>query len=143
MEQGRHAVRARDHGRDSVSGPAAVHIRVVNTRTASREEIRASAYVGRGSPLGNPFKVKPWGPYDRGSTIPMYRFWLRERLAGRDRDVCSTMNDLYVRARHEARSGGTLLLRCHRFPNPCHADVVREFLLEAIDISNRGPAADP
>ena len=76
-------------GRPRASGSALPSpIRVVNKHAASREEKERAAYVGRGSALGNPFKVKPYGPHERGTTLPLYEDHLRGRLAQKHRPTC-------------------------------------------------------
>ena len=97
-------------------------ILVLNKRSAgSRGE-----YVGRPSPLGNPFKLKR--ELDRDAVIALYEIWLRERIADRDKKVCDELNRLYL----IARDTGLLELVCWCAPKHCHADVIRKVLLKAL-----------
>lgn len=80
-----------------------------------------SEYIGRPSPLGNPYPLKKGAP--KGSTLPRYRQWLQERVQERDPAVCSELNRLYKIAKH-----GDLKLGCWCAPGPCHGDVIKELL---------------
>ena len=100
---------------------------VVNVR---RERPAEMVYIGRtcsgltGSILGNPHKVG-WCPvcktrHERGSTIELYREWLRAeyRKNGEVRRELERLADLAEQ--------GSLVLGCWCKPAPCHGDVVKE-----------------
>ena len=99
-----------------------VAILVLNKRSAGTR----GEYVGRPSPLGNPFKLERES--DRDAVIAQYEVWLRERIVARDKRVCDELNRLYV----IARDTGLLELVCWCVPKRCHADVIRKVLLEAL-----------
>lgn len=100
-----------------------VAILVLNKRNSgSRGE-----YVGRPSPLSNPFKLEHES--DRHVVIAQYEVWLRQRIAARDKHVCDELNRLYV----IARDTELLELVCWCAPKRCHADVIRKVLLEALN----------
>lgn len=96
-------------------------IEVVNKYHLSEEEQRECIYIGRGSPLGNPFKVKPWGPYERGETLGLYRGWLLHE-AKTNPDVKRALNDIWRRA----KNGEKVRLLCFCKPRACHGDVIAE-----------------
>ena len=106
-------------------------IRVVHMREPGIGE-PCDVYIGRagrgaaGSPLANPFKVKPHGPYERGETIELYRGWLERQIAAREPTVCAELNRL-----HRVDRSGDLRLRCFCAPRTCHGDVVKEVLERA------------
>ena len=100
-----------------------IAILVVNKRNAGTR----SEYVGRPSPLGNPFKLERES--NRDAVIEQYKVWLRERIAARDRRVCDELNRLYV----IARDTGLLELACWCAPKRCHAEVIRKVLLEVLE----------
>ena len=100
-----------------------VAILVLNKRNAATR----SEYVGRPSPLGNPFKLERES--NRDAVIEQYEVWLRERIAARDRRVCDELNRLYV----IARDTGLLELACWCAPKRCHAEVIRKVLLEVLE----------
>lgn len=101
---------------------------VVNKHRLSAAEQRQVIYIGRGSPLGNPYMVKPHGPYERGTTLQLYERHLRERIAVGDAAVCDALNEIWRRARR----GERVRLMCFCAPERGHgeiiADVVREKL---------------
>ena len=98
-------------------------IRVLNKRQVGAR----GEYVGRPSPLGNPFKLEREA--QRGAVIERYERWLREHIASHDRQVCQELNRLY----RIARDTGELELTCWCAPKPCHADVIRRVLLETLE----------
>lgn len=101
-------------------------ITVVNTH--DREASRGAEYIGRGSPLGNPFKlVGAGGTYTRDDSVATYEQWLRKRIAERDSAVCTELNRLFKLARQ-----GSLKLRCFCAPKRCHGDVIKQVLEEAL-----------
>jgi hypothetical protein len=97
-------------------------LQVLNKRNSGTR----GEYVGRPSPLGNPFKLEHES--DRDAVIARYEIWLRERIVARDRRVCDELNRLYV----IARDTGLLELVCWCAPKRCHADVICTVLLEAL-----------
>jgi hypothetical protein len=105
-------------------------IKVLNKYTASAEELRDSVSVMRPSVLGNPYKVKPHGPYSRGEVVEAYEVWLRQQLADKNERVRNIMNALYLAAKrgHEVK----LVCCCH--PQRCHAHVIKRVLEEAGDL---------
>ena len=99
-----------------------VEIRVLNKRLVGGR----GEYVGRPSPLGNPFKLERES--DRESVIERYEVWLREKIRTRDRLVCDELNRLFK----IAQNSGVLELLCWCAPKRCHADVIRCVLLEPL-----------
>lgn len=96
-------------------------------------------YVGRaiprlgiaGSSLGNPFRV-PRGhdvATDPDDVLGRYRRWLDERLT----DPTSAQSVEIARLVEWCeRSGDTLALECWCAPARCHAEVIRDVLLERL-----------
>ncbi len=98
-----------------------MQITITNKKTGGNGE-----YVGRPSPLGNPFRLER--EEDRDAVISSYERWLRERILKRDGRVCDELNRLYKKLLED----GGLELTCWCAPKPCHADVIRAVLLEAV-----------
>jgi len=80
-------------------------------------------YVGRPSALGNPCLVGRDGTHE--DVIARYRRWLRAqwRRGGAVRQELERLAAQY-------RRDGQLTLLCWCAPRPCHADVIREAVLE-------------
>lgn len=87
-------------------------IRIENRRSYKGEGV----YVGRtmrdlqGSALGNPYKVKPHGPHERGASVEMYRRWLWGHIRGGAGDVYSVI-DAFEESRGARRLNARLLVR--------------------------------
>lgn len=89
------------------------------------------AYVGRGTPWGNPFHVgKQDGQYERDEAIEKYRQHFREKI----------LTDESLRKGLLSLRG--LRIACHCKPLACHGDVIAEYLNALdpdIDIEVRKP----
>lgn len=97
-------------------------------------------YVGRPSALGNPYRVTPQG--GRAETVRQYReylstrpdqrslLWLNERLHLQRWRAEVRLTHLIALLRAGKRL--VLLCPCYVEGEPCHAEVVREKLLEQI-----------
>jgi len=95
-------------------------IKIVN-----RSQLRTGAeYVGRGTPLGNQFKIGVDG--NRTECIRKYRIWLWGKITKKDPTVCSELKRLYDKAVC-SRSG--IMLECHCRPKACHAQVIGSCLV--------------
>ena len=91
-------------------------IRVKN----KREWIGKGEYVGRGTPLGNPYIMK--NESQRESVIAHYRIWLKYKMTGNNK-VSQEMKRLAVINKQE-----DLNLVCWCSPKVCHADIIKEYL---------------
>lgn len=98
-------------------------IKIVNHYHLCFEE---NEYIGRGSPLGNPFKITDKMP--REAAIKAYAKWLLEQIQAGNQEVIGELD----RLAGIAMSKGKLVLRCYCAPKPCHGDVIKRVLLEAI-----------
>lgn len=88
-------------------------------------------YVGRGSPLGNPFtsidfmktkslvKVKT-----KRDSIKNYVEYLEEKIKTKDKLICDELNRIWI----VAKSGKSVNLVCYCVPKPCHATVIKKIL---------------
>lgn len=98
-------------------------IKIVNHYHLCFEE---NEYIGRGSPLGNPFKITYEMP--REDAIKAYAKWLLEQIQAGNQEVIGELDRLAGIAMEK----GKLILRCYCAPKPCHGDVIKRVLLEAI-----------
>lgn len=96
-------------------------ITVLNKRQALSEPLPGTTrvYVGRPSPLGNPYAIGRDG--DRSDVVAKYRRWLHDNLESPE--VKRALNGLL----HDARQG-PLELVCWCAPLACHADVIASAL---------------
>ena len=96
---------------------------VGNKRTAD-----SGVYVGRPTPLGNPFRIGPDG--SRAEVIQLYTDWFYEQL-----DAVLTADYRSAAVKHQLRViqkvhrlKGEVCLLCWCAPKLCHANVVAEYL---------------
>lgn len=89
---------------------------VVARRSAPRAQ-----YIGRPSPLGNPYVMR--GENDRDRVCDAYAAWFAARVQARDPRVLEELKRLYKIARE-----GDLVLGCYCAPRRCHGDTIKAFL---------------
>lgn len=87
---------------------------------------KSGEYIGRGSPLGNPFVIGKDG--SREQVIAKYRVWLNEQLMRKNPVVLDELNRLGNKAIDEKG----LALQCFCYPKPCHGEVIKEKLVKAM-----------
>lgn len=75
-------------------------------------------YVGRPSPLGNPFKVGP--EFAQGEAMKAYLPWLREQC-GKDTPAKREI----LRLAEQILQGHQIALVCSCAPKPCHAEHIK------------------
>jgi len=98
-------------------------IRIVNRKSGEPLE---AVYVGRPSPLGNPYAIGPDGT--RAEVIQKYREWLLGQVDAKDGAAYQEL----VRLCHILFRGKGLVLSCWCVPLPCHAEVIRAILLRMV-----------
>lgn len=87
---------------------------------------KSGEYIGRGSPLGNPFVIGKDG--SREQVIAKYRVWLNEQIMGKNPVVLDELNRLGNKAIDEKG----LALQCFCYPKPCHGEIIKEKLVKAM-----------
>lgn len=87
---------------------------------------KSGEYIGRGSPLGNPFVIGKDG--SREQVIAKYRVWLNEQIMRKNPVVLDELNRLGNKAIDEKG----LALQCFCYPKPCHGEVIKEKLVRAM-----------
>jgi hypothetical protein len=100
-------------------------IEVVNKKTYNKHD---ATYVGRGSPLGNPYSHRPSVAAvvkvkSREEAIKRYRVWLEHQIdePGHARMFFLDLVKFY-------KDFGTLKLACWCAPKACHAEVIAEMV---------------
>jgi len=79
-------------------------------------------YIGRGSVLGNWFKITP--KTNRKQVIQLYKEWLWFKIKIKDQPVLAELARLVLLHKHH----GELVLCCHCKPLPCHGDIIKSCL---------------
>ena len=78
-------------------------------------------YIGRGSPLGNPFVMK--SEADRDAVCDQYQAWFDRKVKNGDERVMNELRRLYRLAKK-----GDLVLGCFCAPKRCHGETIKAFL---------------
>lgn len=91
-------------------------------------------YVGRGSPLGNPFTHKdgtkaPTKVGSRAEAVQAYAAYLKEKLAQKDERIRKALNEIAL----AAMRGQRVELECYCAPHACHADVLAQLVAERMN----------
>lgn len=81
-------------------------------------------YIGRGSPLGNPFVIGTDG--DREFCIEEYRKYLLQKIKEKDKVICDELNKIYKSAKD---FDVQLQCYCKGFQSHCHGDVILDIIL--------------
>jgi len=105
-------------------------IRVVNKKNYAGSD---GVYIGRPSPLGNPFTHLPGANRaetkvaTREEAIERYRAWLPNAIETDEivRQAFEHLVEFY-------KAFGELTLECWCTPKPCHGDVLREMIMERV-----------
>lgn len=112
-------------------------IKVVNKY--SHEPTEHDFYIGRGSPLGNPYSSKEsskeWVKRveTREEAVSKFRSWIEEEIKNENEDIISELFDILV---HEKERGKVFLV-CFCKPKLCHGDVVRDILIKIKEENDR------
>lgn len=102
---------------------------------------RDCEYIGRPSPLGNPFSHKRDTKADfivasREEAVKRYRMWLIKKIKEKDKAVIDELK----RLKRIAMEKGELKLGCWCAPKACHGDVIKEILEMSIKKKKKGGA---
>ena len=84
-------------------------------------------YIGRGSPLGNPFPIDVAKGQTREVVINHYKEWLDRQIKHEVPRVIDELNRLGALALQ-----GPLNLQCFCCPQACHGDIIKDVLFKAI-----------
>ena len=87
---------------------------------------KSGEYIGRGSPLGNPFVIGKHGT--REQVIAKYEVWLQEQIDKGNPVVLDELNRLGNKAIDEKG----LALQCFCYQKPCHGGFIKEKLVKAM-----------
>lgn len=97
-----------------------MEINVVNKYHGAKGE-----YIGRSSPLGNPFVIGKDG--NRDEVITKYVKWIGEIAMSHTIHGLRVRNE--IKRLHALAQQGPLNLVCFCAPKACHGDVIKEILL--------------
>lgn len=78
----------------------------------------AKIYIGRPSPLGNPFQIGRDG--NREEVVQKYRRYLWGKILEKDTEIIKALISI-----RKAADSGDVALECFCAPLPCHGDVIK------------------
>jgi hypothetical protein len=96
--------------------------RKLQIRIASKGQGLKGIYIGRPTPLGNPFRLEKED--QREQVVAQYATWLREELKRGNQEVTLALNELYRRLKRQ----GSVTLICFCAPKRCHGEIIAEHL---------------
>ena len=97
----------------------------INVRNKSKWK-QDGFYVGRPTVLGNPFKID--GDITREISIQKYAEWLISKINSRNNIIIQHLQIM----EHILHESGKLNLVCWCVPEMCHADLLKQVLLNKI-----------
>lgn len=84
-------------------------------------------YIGRGSPVGNPYTVEEYG---RSQAIDLYKLWLNDQIAMKNSSVLDYL-DRIATASVDRPDGARLVCFCS--PRACHGEIIKHVINERMD----------
>jgi hypothetical protein len=99
-------------------------INVVNRRTFTGKD---GDYIGRPSPLGNPFTSKQEGSKEQA--IAKYRLWLNTQWRTGYKPVCDELK----RLAQKLKTTGEINLVCWCAPAKCHGEIIATAIRSILD----------
>ena len=107
-----------------------MNIKVVNKRDGT-----GNLYIGRGSPLGNPFVMKDNTNTSRNKVIDDYEKYInviirkaKPDLSRLERSIIKELNNIYARV----KKGQEVRLECYCAPQRCHGDVIKNIIVRKL-----------
>jgi hypothetical protein len=95
-------------------------------------------YIGRGSPLGNPFThreledtLAQYKCETREEAISSYEEYINEKIMKRDLKVCDELNRIFIAAKK-----GDVNLVCYCKPKSCHGDIIKKIIEEKLNLDS-------
>ena len=86
-------------------------------------------YVGRPSPLSNPYKIE--GDQTREMVIERYGYMLLNAIKKRDVNIITALQNIEAYLQEH----GKVNLICYCSPEPCHADLIKQVLLNKFHLN--------
>lgn len=86
---------------------------------------KGALYIGRGSPLGNPFKMENQSEKERTRVLRLYEVWLKGQINKNNYEVMVELN----RIADLLNDGVDIHFGCFCKPKRCHGDIIKKILL--------------
>lgn len=85
-------------------------------------------YIGRGSPLGNPYPIEPKPGKSRKEVIAAYETWLDAQLKNGNQKVIAALNSIA----NDSLDGKPVNLVCFCAPCDCHGRIIKNLVDAAV-----------
>lgn len=103
-------------------------INILNKHHGIAEDDR-TIYVGRPSALGNPLTIND--RWDRDFVVAQYKKWIYLKIQEQNEKVINALDHIANLVLDD--SGKPVNLLCWCAPKKCHAEVIREVIIKAIN----------
>jgi hypothetical protein len=80
-------------------------------------------YVGRGSPLGNPYPMEDKTDYERNRVCNLYEYWLNANITTNNPEITAELARIAELSRNN-----DIYLQCYCAPKRCHADYLKTII---------------
>lgn len=97
----------------------------MNINVVNKHHGVSGIYIGRGSPLGNPYRISD--KCSREEAIALYKDYIINEIEKNNQTIINELNRLYNIAKTRP-----LNLVCFCAPKPCHGDIIKKILLGEI-----------
>lgn len=84
-------------------------------------------YIGRGSPLGNPYPIGKDG-LNRAEVIKLYEGWFASMVQKREPSFVQALEAIY----EDVQQGKDVRLVCFCSPKDCHGRIIKRFICNAL-----------
>jgi hypothetical protein len=91
--------------------------------TIGKKWDKDAIYIGRGSPLGNPFATKNMSQEERDRVCDAYETWFHVKVTEGDTDVLAELSRIHLIANIKP-----VTLGCYCSPKRCHGETIKAFL---------------
>lgn len=91
-------------------------------RVGNNDQNFLCIYIGRGSPLGNPFVMS--NEQERDRVCDLYEGWIEKKATEKG----SPQRKEIKRLREVSRRGFRILLQCYCSPKRCHGDTIKRLI---------------
>ncbi len=92
-------------------------------------------YIGRGSPLGNPYTSKDlkntiaqYQCSSREESVEKYESYLKEKIEQKNKLICDELNRIYKLV----KDGNSVNFICYCAPKLCHGEIIKKFIEEKL-----------
>lgn len=87
-------------------------------------------YIGRGTPLGNPFVMKNYSDEERNRVCDEYDVWFNKQIENNNPKVMRELDKIIEILKRD----GKIILGCFCAPKRCHGDTIKRYLMNRLGI---------